>query len=98
MIKNIEREIALLSKTVTQTQANITILKQQVDNMVQMCSRDLAQLTTVTYRCLSQMHNIIISTLPYIVMPPRNHEDLARMAYELLRTIYQLPIPESSEV
>ena len=43
MIKNIEREIALLSKTVTQTQASITILKQQVESLIQMSSGDLAQ-------------------------------------------------------
>ena len=54
MIKNIEREIALLSKTVTQTQANITILKQQVESLIQMRSGDLAQLTTITYRCLCE--------------------------------------------
>ena len=63
-----------------------------------MRSGDLAQLTTITYRCLSWMHNIIIATLPYIVMSSRSHEDLAQMAYELLRTIYQLPIPQTSEV
>ena len=74
-VKIIEHEIALLTKTVTRTQANIMVLKQQIENLMQARNGDLAQLTTVTYRCLSRMHNILIPILPYIVMLPRNHED-----------------------
>jgi len=97
-VKNIEREVALLTKTITQTKNNIATLTQQVENLTCQYNRDMAQLATVNYRCLSRMHNIIIATLPYINMPPQNHEDLAQMAYELLRTIYQLPIPQTAEV
>ena len=97
-VRNIEREIALLTKTVAKTKSNITVLKQQIENLTQACNEDLARLKTVTYRCMSRMHNILISILPYIVMPPHNHEDLAQMASELLCIIYQLPAPQITEV
>ena len=98
MVKNIEREVSLLTKIISQTKNEITSLSQQVENLTCQYNRDMAQLATVNYRCLSRMHNIIIATLPYINMPPMTHEDLAQMAYELLRTIYQLPIPQTTEV
>ena len=91
-VKSIERVVALLTKTITQTKTNIVTLTQQIENLISQHNRDIAQLTTINYQCLSSMHNIIIATLPYIVMPSQNHEDLAQMAYELLRTIYQLPL------
>ena len=97
-IKNIEREIAALSNIITQTQTNITKLNLKIESLLLMRNGDLAQLTTITYRCLSRMHNIIIATLPHIAMPTRSHEDLVQLAHELLRTIYQLPIPQTSEV
>ena len=59
---------------------------------------EMAQLATVTYRSLSRMHNIIIFIIPFIVMPPNNHAELAQLAYELLRSIYQLPGQQVSEV
>ena len=96
-IRNIEREIAALSNTINQTQTNITKLNQQIESLVLMRNGDLAQLTTITYRCLSRMHNIIITILPYMIMPTRSHEDLAQLAHELLCTIYQLPISRVSE-
>ena len=97
-VRNIEREVTLLTKTVAQTQSNITMLRQQIENLTQVSNGDFARLATVTYRCLLKMHNILIPILPYIVMPPHNHEDLAQMVYELLRTVYQLPTPQISEV
>ena len=58
----------------------------------------MARLSTVTYRSLSRMHNIMISIFPYIVMPSNNHAELAQLAYELLRIIYQLSAQQVSEV
>jgi len=97
-IQNIEREIATLSSTVNQTQANIVNLNKQIESLITARNGDLAQLTTVTYRCFSRMHNVLITLIPYIIMPTRTHEDLAQLAHELLRTIYQLPISQVNEV
>jgi len=74
------------------------MLNQQIENLTRASNGDLARLTTVTYRSLSRMHNILIAIIPYIDMLPLNHEDLAQMVYELLRTIYQLPTQQTSEV
>ena len=49
IILNIEREIATLSSTVNQTQANIVNLNKQIESLLIVCNGDLAQLTTVTY-------------------------------------------------
>jgi len=97
-IRNIEREIATISSTINQTQANIVKLNQQIESLLIARNGDLVQLTTVTYRCFSRMHNVLITIIPYIIMPTRTREDLAQLAHELLRTIYQLPIPQVSEV
>ena len=76
-VRNIERELTLLTETVAQTQSNITMLKQQIKNLTRESNGDFARLTTVTYRSLSRMHKILIAIIPYIDMPPHNHEDLA---------------------
>ena len=71
-VKNIEREVALLTKTITQNKNNITTLTQQVENLTCQYNRDMAQLATVNYRCLSRMHNIVKAAAPKIKQNDKN--------------------------
>ena len=44
---------------------------------------------TITYRSLSRIHQIMISILEYLIMPPNDHAKMAQLVYELLRTVHQ---------
>ena len=67
-IRNIEREIATLTSIINQTQTSIAKLNQQIESLQLARNGDLAQLTTVTHRCLSRMHNVLITIILYIIM------------------------------
>ena len=51
---------------------------------------ELAHLTTVTYRCLSRIHQVLIEPIPHIFLSAEGHADLSQLTYELLRFIYEL--------
>jgi len=69
-----------------------------MENLTQTNNNEMERLTMIIYRSLTRMHNIFISIIHYISMPPNCHVDLAQLAYELLRTIYQLPTQQVTDV
>ena len=91
-LKSLKSEVALINKVIAQTQHDLSLLRERIEIVNNANISEMARLATVTYRSLSRMHSIIISIILYIVIHPYNHAELAQLAYELLRTIYQLHV------
>ena len=68
-----------------QQQAENNILKEQVATLSNTLFSEIACLTARTRCYLSRLHQILIATIPYIVMPAGEHSEISQLLYELLR-------------
>ena len=52
--------------------------------------REFPKLTTITFRSLLRLHQIMISLVPYIYMPAESHTELCQLELEFMRKTQQL--------
>ena len=75
-----------LQSTVTQQQSSM-----EVHQMV--FGGEPTYLRTINFRCLSQIHQLLIASIPHIPLSAESHTDLSQLTYELLRTVNLLRKP-----
>ena len=75
---------------VDQLRQEVALLTQEMGSLTEAYNGEIARLSTVTYRCFSRLHQILITIVPYLSMPPSNHIETSQLTYELLRTVNQL--------
>ena len=75
---------------------DVAILKQEM-NERQQCQNainfqfdgELARMSSLMFRCLARIHEMIAYLLPHVMLPPANHHELNQMLDEQTRTIHQ---------
>ena len=77
---------------------DVSLLHESMGTLRQLHESELAHLRTVSYRCLSRIHQILISSIPHILLSTESHADMSQLMYKLLRTVHQLQLPFDSPV
>ena len=72
---------------------NINIITEQLETMRNTYKSEMARIGLTTYRCFACLHQILITTIPWISMPEAEHHDVSQLLHELLRNIEQLRSP-----
>jgi len=74
----------------TQLQKDNNVLKEQIATLGNAYLSKIAGLTMLTNCCLSRLHQVLISIVPYIEMSVGEHHEILQLIYELLRMIHLL--------
>ena len=53
---------------------------------------EATRMNTLTFRCLSRVHQIVALLIPYVTMPSENSYELSQMLHELARTLQQFSV------
>ena len=90
MMRKIKRDIISPKQLSSQIQYDNNNLHMRLTDLQQEYNHKLAQVTTITYRSLSRIHQLMIIFTLYIPMTTEAHVDVSQLSYELYRTIEQL--------
>ena len=75
---------------VDQLRQKVVLLTRKVESITEAYNGEIARVSTATYLCFSILHQILITIVPYLSMPPSNHVETSQLIYELLRAINHL--------
>ena len=90
MIRKIKSNVISPKKLYSQTQYDNDHFHRRLTGLQQEYSHKLVQITTVTYRSLARVHQLMIIFTPYIRMTMEAHANVSQLNYELYRAIEQL--------
>ena len=75
---------------------DIAVLKQQMNEQQHYQNTinfqfygELTCMSSIIFRCFARTHEMIAYILPYVMLPPDNHNELSQMLTELTQTIRQ---------
>ena len=86
-LKRIRRENIPTQRVLDLVQNDNHIVQEQLILVNNIHASEIARLGVLTHCCLSRLHQIFISVIPYVKMPTSGHTELSQLTYELLRDI-----------
>ena len=76
-----------IHKTIHDLQSTVSQYHCRAEGHQTLFERELTHFRTITFRCLSQIHQVLVKSIPCIPLAAENHTDLSNITYELLRII-----------
>ena len=90
MMRQLRNKRTPADPIVDQLRQEVVLLARKVESITETYNSELARVSTVTYLGFSRLHQILITTVPYLSMPPSTHVEASQLIYELLQIINQL--------
>jgi len=89
-IRRLKSDLLSLHQTVEQVQIDNKIIKEQLSALSNTMFSEMACMSARTHCCLSRLHQLLITVVPYITMPVETHHETSQLIYELLRAVQLL--------
>jgi len=96
-LKRTRQSTMPVHNVIKQLQSDCNIMKEQLGAFQNVYASEIARLRIFSSCCLSRINQILISILPYIIMSPGEHHEVAQLVYELLRAT-QCPKSQNNEI
>ena len=89
-LKHMRREDISTQRVLGLFQNDNHIMQEQFSVVNNIHASEIARLSVITHCCLSHLHQISTSVIPYVNMPTSGYTELSQLTYELLRAIQQI--------
>ena len=93
--RRLKRDLLNKDKIMQDTLAKLDQKRYEVEIYHLLYVGELAHLRTITIRCLTRAQQIMASTVPHVPLSVENHNNLAQLLNELVRTIVHLQKPHT---
>ena len=101
-LKKVKQDIISPCQECTQLRYELDALKRYMGETHHNHGSRVARVSSVAFRCLSRVHQLLITFTPFIPMTAEAHAEISQLNYELYRSVEQIKIPmnnpESTDV
>jgi len=91
-IRQVKQDMLLPCPDIASLRYDIETMRGSQNIINYQLEGEITSLNTMTFRCLSRMHQIIALLLPHVIMPSDNNCELNQLLQELARTLQQFRI------
>ena len=91
-LKQLKREIVSPHLILIQLRQETSSVQDNQNASSLYLEGELIRQSTLSFRCFSRMHEILISTILYTPIPSNTHTELSQLENELLRTMQQFQV------
>ena len=91
------QETIFIRQILAQVYSENLTLKKQLSTLSHIHFSERARLGILTHFCLSRIHQILTSIIPYVPMSPGEHNEVSQLKYEFLRAAQQLKPPAADD-
>ena len=84
-VRRLKSDLLSLRQTVEQIQAENKIIREQLSALSNTFFSEMACMSVRVHCCLRRFHQVLITIVPYIIMPVETHHEASQLIYELLR-------------
>ena len=96
-VRRLKSDLLSLRQTVEQVQAENNMMREQIAALSNTFFSKTTFMIVRTHCCLNRLHQVLISIVPYIVMPAEEHREASELIYELLRATQLLRFNDPAE-